>query len=46
MPFSTLCLSDFIPKATESLERMKQQVSKRGATDISLRKMILVHPES
>ena len=43
---STLCFRDFIPKAKELLERMKQQGSKRGTTGTSLRKIILTHPES
>ena len=43
---STLCLRDFIPKAKELLERMKQQGSKRGTTGTSLRNIILTHPES
>ena len=46
MSFSTLYLRDFIPKAIELLEHMKQQVSKHGVTDTSLGKIILVHPES
>ena len=41
----TLCLRNFIPKAKELLERIKQQVSKRGTTGTCLRK-ILAHPES
>ena len=45
--FSTLSLRDFIPKAKELLERMKQQGFKRGTTGTtSLRKIILAHPES
>ena len=39
-------LLDFIPKARELLERMKQQGSKRGITGTSLRKIILAPPES
>ena len=35
---STPCLKDFIPKAKESLERMKQQGPKPGTTGNSLRK--------
>ena len=46
MSFSTLYLRDFIPKAIELLEHMKQQVSKHGVTDASLGKIILVHPEN
>ena len=43
---STVCIRDFIHKAKELLEGMKQQGSKRGTTDTSLRKIILAHPES
>ena len=43
---STLCLRDFKPKTKELLERMKQQGSKRRTRGTSLRKVILVHPES
>ena len=43
---STLSLRDFIPKAKELLECMKQQGSKRGITGIPLRKIKLAHPES
>ena len=43
---STLCLRDFIPKAKELLERMKQQATKRGTTGTSLRKIKLAHPET
>ena len=42
---STLCFRDFIPKAKELLERMKQG-SKCDATGTSLKKIILAHPES
>ena len=43
---STLCLMDFIPKAKELLEHMKQQGSKHGNTSTFLRKIILAHSES
>ena len=43
---SSQCLRDFIPKAKELLERMKQQGSKRGTRDTSLIKTILAHPKS
>ena len=37
---------EFIPKAKELLERMKQQGSKRGINGTSLRRIILANPES
>lgn len=45
---STLWLIDFISKAKELLERIKQQFksSKRDITGISLKKIILPHPDS
>ena len=43
---STLYLRDFVNKAKELLEGMKQQGSKRGTTGTPLRKLILAHPES
>ena len=43
---SNLCLRDFIPKAKELLERMKQRGSKRVTTCTSLRIIILAHLKS
>ena len=43
---STLCLRDFISKAKELLEYMKQKASKGGNTGASLRKTILAYRES
>ena len=43
---SNLCLRDFIPKAKELLERMKQRGSKCVTTCTSLRIIILAHPKS
>ena len=37
---------EFIPKAKELLERMKQQGSKHGINGTSLRRIILANPES
>ena len=43
---STLCLRDFMSKAKELLEYMKQKASKGGNTGTSLRKTILAYRES
>ena len=43
---SIICLKDFMSKAKELLERIKQQCSKRGTTGTSLIKTILAHTES
>ena len=42
----TLCPRDFVLKARELFECMKQKGSKYGTTGTSLRKIILAHPES
>ena len=43
---STLCLRDFISKAKDLLEHMKEQGSKSVNTGTSSRKIILAHSES
>ena len=43
---SNLYLRNFIPKAKELFERMKQHGSKHGTTGTSLRKIMIAHRES